>query len=130
MSWTTIRDGMKTRLATISGLTTFDVMPDTLPNKDNAVVLPGDPLIEIGAHGSKKLINLIVRLRCARATSKETAAALDTYVDGIEAAVNGDRTLGGAVDVCFLTGVQSYGNPDPLVKQLETDVIFRAYGTA
>lgn len=129
MSWATIRDGMKTRLATISGLTTFDVMPDTLPNKDNAVVLPGDPLLEPAAHGAKKFINVIVKVRCSRASAKDGAAALDGYLASIESAVDGGRTLGGAVDDCQLRNVQTYINAEAQ-GVFEADVLFRAYGSA
>lgn len=120
---------MNTRIDTISGLTTFDVQPDSLPNKDNAIVLPGDPLLEPAAHGAKKYINVIVRLRCARATAKDAQAALDGYIASVEGAVNADRTLSGAVDDCQLRAIQGYAN-EGTQGQFETDVLFRALGTA
>lgn len=129
MSWATIRDGMKTRLATISGLATYDTMPDVLNNKDVAAVIPGDPVLEPTGHGRKTAVNIVVRVRCSRATSKDASDALDAYIwptgaNSIPAAVDAGRTLGGTVDDIRWTRMQSYVSETQGVQQ--ADLLFQA----
>lgn len=134
MSWATIRDGMKTRLDTISGLKAFDVMPDSLPNANCAVVLPGDPVFEPAAHGLKVSVNIIVMVRCTRATAKDAQDALDAYIwmtgtSSVPAAVNAGRTLGGAADDCQFVRVSGYGVPENTQGAMQANIMFRAMVT-
>lgn len=133
MSWATIRDGMKTRLSTISGLVPYDVQPDTMPNKDVAVVLPGDPVLESTGHGKKTLVNIIVRVRCSRATSKDSSDALDAYIwpsggNSIPSAVDGGPTLSGTVDDVRWSRTENYGSEVQGVHQ--ADLLFQAMVSA
>jgi hypothetical protein len=136
MSWATIRDGMKARLATISGLVAYDVMPDNLPDHDVAIVLPGDPLIEPAGHQRKVDINIRVVVRCTRATARDAQDALDAYIwptgaSSIQAAVEAGRTLGGAADDTQFVRVVQYGPSATDNKgQWQADVMFRAKVTA
>ena len=80
MSWATIRTGMEALIDNISGLTVHPVMKDTLPEKNVAVILPGDPLLEHSGHGAAVLVNVRVVVRVLRATAEDCQDALDAYV--------------------------------------------------
>lgn len=118
MSWATIRDGMKTRLATISGLQAKDVVPANMQNdRDIAVVVPDDPLIERAAHGGAFDVMFSVVVQCARGPVGEAQDAIDAYVwpsgtNSIQAAVEGDPTLGGVVDDTQFMRVTGYRSTD------------------
>ena len=127
-TWAEIRDGMKTRLATISGLSNYDVMPKTLPDKDSAVVLYGDPLVSPSAHGSKVNVNLKVVVRCMRGDLKDAQDAIDAYLwsvgtNSIVAAVYAGRTLGGAVDDTQWLSTGSVGMLDDGAVQAEINFL-------
>lgn len=135
MSWVTIRTGMETRLATISGLKAFDKMPSSLPNQNVAVVLPGEPVIEAAGHGNKVDVHIRVVVRCVRATAEDAQAALDVYIwpsggSSVQAAVEGGPTLGGAVDDVRFVRVGSYGSVENTAGGFQADIIFRAKVTA
>lgn len=103
-TWAEIRDGMKTRLATISGLTARDVMPKVVADKNFAAVVYGDPLLLPAAHAGKVSVSVLVIVRVSRGGNIDDAQdAIDAYLwptgaSSIIAAVNGDRTLGSKVD--------------------------------
>ncbi len=136
MSWATIRDGMKTRLDTISGLKAHDVLPSVMPDANVAVVLPGEPLLEPSGHAGMVDVNIRVVVRCSRATVQDAQNALDAYVwpsgtNSIQAAVEGGPQLGGAVDDCRFVRVAAYGTVEDAGTQTKTagamqaDVMFR-----
>lgn len=134
MSWATIRDGMKTRLDTISGLSARDTAPDSLPERDTATVLPGEPLISPSGHRGKVEVNIIVRVRCSRGKVRDSQDALDPYLwptgtKSIIAAVDGGPTLNAAVDACQFVTVQNYGGIEGSAA-VQADVVFRGIVTA
>ncbi len=117
MTWGAIRDGFKTRLDTISGLSARDVMPDTLPDRDTATVLPGNPLLTSAAHGGKVEVNTRILVRCNRGKLNDSQDALDTFLwptgaNSIIAAVAGDLTLDGSVDDTRFVSVSAYSGED------------------
>lgn len=131
MSWASIRTGMETRLATISGLVAHDVMAANLPDKDVAVVLPGDPLIEPSGHGGDVAVNIRVVVKCKRGDVADAQKALDAYIwpsgaSSVIAAVDGDGTLGGAVDGTLFSRVANYGASEGEAGAFQADVQFRA----
>ena len=102
-TWAEIRDGMKTRLATISGLSTFDVMPATVADKNVAAVIYGEPLITPAGHSTATFVNVRVIVRVSRGDFGDAQDALDAYIwrtgtNSIIAAVLADSTLGSKVD--------------------------------
>ena len=130
MTWATIRDGFKTRLATIDGLTAHDVMPDSLPDKDVAVVLPGEPLFEPQSTDGLLSVNLRVVVRCFRGRGTDAQDALDAYLwpsgdKSVVAAVYADATLDGAVDDTQFTFVGAYGAVQDKPGAFQADVNFR-----
>lgn len=135
MSWATIRTGMETRLATISGLVAHPMMRETLPDKNIAVVLPGEPLIDAAGHGPYYWINVRVVVRVARATAEDAQAALDAYVwpsgaNSIIAAVDADPTLAGTVDPVQFQRVANYGPSEGEQGKWQADLLFRMQGGA
>lgn len=127
MSWARIRDGMRDRLATVQGLQAFDVMPATLPDRNVAVVLPGDPLFQPAGHRGKVSVAIRVVVRCTRATVKDAQDALDALIwpgGGVIAAVEGDPTLGGAVDDCAYVRVTNYGAVEGKPGSVQAEVEF------
>jgi hypothetical protein len=132
MSWVGVRDGVKTRLDTISGLSARDTMPETLPDKDTATVLPGDGnFIEPSSHGTLWKARFVIMVRCVRSKLKDSQDALDVYINptgasSVIAAVYGDRTLGGVVDDVKCLGVAGYRGVDNTVG-VQADVQFEAY---
>lgn len=115
MSWITIRDGIDTTLTNaITGLTVRDTVPDTIADKDFAVVLYGDTVLEPAGHGTKTMVNFRVAVRCARATLEDAQEALDAYIwptgsGSIIAAIKAAGTLQGTVDATRWVSVDRVG---------------------
>ena len=114
MTWKTIRDGVKTRLDTISGLSARDTAPASLPDKDTATVLPGEPVIAPAGHNGFMKVMFSVFVRCNRGKITDSQDALDDYItttgaSSIVQAIHGDRTLSGTVDDVRFVNVRGYG---------------------
>lgn len=112
MTVSTIRDGIKTRLATISGLNAYDTVPDN-PSPPFATVLPTgieyDTAMADGAHTYRFTILVAV----GRVMEGVAQDALDAYCDAtgassIRAAMRGDRTLSGACYDSRVTEMRNY----------------------
>jgi hypothetical protein len=117
-SFSSIRDGLKTRLATIANLNTYDVMPEN-PIAPAAIV--GGPM------GKEFQVNYVVRGAppgvvewilpvwiYIEAMDGETAQNLiDLYLGttgarSVRRAIEGDRTLGGVAQSVRVTKVENY----------------------
>lgn len=120
-SVTQIRQGIATRLATISGLRVHAfVVGDVAPPA--AVVIPGDPgrknamAIAYDAtmgRGSDDFL-FTVLLLVANKVERASQEALDTYLAGsgassIKAAIEGEDSLGGVAHFTRVVGVRDYG---------------------
>lgn len=122
-TWVAIRDGMKTRLATISGLVAKDTVPKVgTADKNLAIVVYGEPFMEQAGHGDMVDIHLRVIVRVQRSKAEEMQDAIDAYIwptgtNSIIAAVAADPTLGGIVDDTQWQGTGSIG---PLVDDQAT----------
>lgn len=102
-----IRDGLKTRLETISALAVaFDTFPDRVV-VPAAVVVPGANVARYHGSGNDAgqltTFTFHIEVLVSRWEPHSAQDALDAYVSGtesVEAAVRGDKTLGGnAYDV-------------------------------
>lgn len=134
MSWATIRDGVKTRLDTISGLSARDTIPDSLPDKDTATVMPSPAVLSPTGHATKTAVSLFVLIRCVRGRLRDSQDALDAYIwptgtNSIIAAVYADRTLSGTVDDIRWTGTDSY-TPVEGTTGVQANVNFIAFVSA
>jgi hypothetical protein len=109
-----IRDGLKTRLATIVGLNAYDTVPGTL-TVPAAIVEPDEPVIVFDStmgRGSDDLyftVLVLVQIGTVRAAQD----ALDAYLAGsgtgsVKAAVEGDMSLGGVVSFARVARADGY----------------------
>lgn len=116
-----LREGLKTRLDTVSGLRAHaQVVGDV--NPPAAVVIPGDPSRKNSmvvnydstmGRGSDDFMFTILLLVSAK-VERVSQDALDDYLDGsgatsIRAAIAADGTLGGIAHFTNVTGVRDYG---------------------
>mgnify|MGYP001611731817 FL=1 len=96
---TTLRDALEPRLETISGLEVLDHAPDGIMVTPVAIIHPPGTRQRqtfSGAH----LYRFEIELRLVGAVPGDVWAALDSYMaptgsSSIEAAIDGDKTLGG-----------------------------------
>lgn len=97
-----VRDGLKTRLQTISGLRVYDLIPDTV-SPPAAVVGQLDFTFDINNARGLDQANCDVLVIVQRLSERVAQDKLDAFLAGsgsgsIKAAIEGDRTLGGAVN--------------------------------
>lgn len=106
-----VRDGLKTRLLTISGLRAYDLIPDTV-TPPAAVVGQLDFTFDIDNARGLDQAQVDVLVIVQRFSERSGQNLLDTYLSGagstsIKAAIEGDRTLGGAVNTLRVTGAEA-----------------------
>ena len=97
-----VRDGLKTRLQTISGLRVYDLIPDNV-TPPAAVVGQLDFTFDINNARGLDQANCDVLVIVQRLSERVAQDKLDAFLAGsgagsIKAAIEGDRTLGGAVN--------------------------------
>ncbi len=106
-----VRDGLKTRLQTISGLRCYDLVPDQV-NPPAAVVGQLDFTFDIDNARGLDQANVDVIVIVQRFSERAGQNRLDAYLAGsgtgsIKAAIEGDRTLGGACQTLRVTSAES-----------------------
>jgi hypothetical protein len=111
MNVSTVRDGLKTRLQTITGLRAFDLIPE-VPTPPCAIVGQLDFTFDIdNARGlDQAYVDIYVIVQ--RFDARSGQDKLDAYLAGsgagsIKAALEGDRTLGGAVQTLRVLSAES-----------------------
>ena len=113
-SLTTLRSGLATRLATISGLRSSATIPDN-PQPPVAVVIPArityDQAFGRGSDEYEFTITLIV----GRVVDRTSQTNLDAYCassgsSSVKAAIEADPTLGGAALDCRVTAMTNQGS--------------------
>jgi hypothetical protein len=99
VSISTIRDGLATNLATISGLRTSADLPD-LPNPPIAVVALNNVTYDQAFQGGMVFYNFTITVIVGRVSERTAQVKLNAYAStgagGIKTAVESDKTLGGA----------------------------------
>ena len=103
----TVRTNLKTRLSTISGLKTYDHIPDSV-NVPAAVVGQLDITFDAAMNRGLDTANCTVLLIVGRMSETAGQAKLDGYLAGsgsssVKAAIEGDVTLSGAVQTLRVT---------------------------
>lgn len=101
----TIRTNLATRVATISGLRASAYLPEQV---SPPMALIGGPTsarrLAIGS--SKRRWSIPIRVLVSSASNRAGQNALDDYLvlgtTSIDDAIDGDKTLGGAVDTCIV----------------------------
>ena len=110
MNISTVRDGLKTRLQTITGLRAYDVIPDKV-TPPCAIVGQLDFTFDIdNARGLDQAscdIYVIVQRLDARSGQNKLDECLGSGSKSIKSAIEGDRTLGGAVNTLRVTGAEA-----------------------
>lgn len=111
MTVSTVRDNLKTQLATISGLRTYDIIPDSI-NVPCAVVGMLDMDFDATMNRGYDRATLDVILITGRMSERSAQNTLDTYLSGsgnssIKAVVEANKTLSGAVQTLRVTAATS-----------------------
>lgn len=124
MNVSNVRDGLKTRLATITGLRVWDVIPDQV-TPPGAVVGQLDFTFDIDNARGVDLANVDIYVIVQRMDARSGQNKLDGYLAGsgsssIKAAIEADRTLGGTVNTLRVTRAEAG-------TYLQGDVTFLSY---
>lgn len=112
-----LRAGLKTRLATISGLRAYDKWPGNV-TPPGAIVMPVDGEYDQVMGDNPDTVYKFEVTLAVQLGSYETAQdKLDEYVNpagarSVRAAINGDRTLGGVADATWVRRFREYGTLD------------------
>ena len=111
MTLQAVADGLEARLATVSGLRVFDHVPDVF-STPCAFVLPGDVEYWGSFAGGNVEQSWTATVVVGRTSDRASQRTLNAYMgyDGassIRAAIEADRTLGGACDTCIVTSAQN-----------------------
>lgn len=132
MNIATVKDGVKTRLETISGLYVLDRWPDNVI-PPCAIVLVEEVVYDntFGRGGDGSLFT--VRIVVGRVDDAAAQDTLDGYLAGsgsgsVKTAIEADATLSGAVDTCRVERAKRYGVVDPGgVQYLACDFALRVW---
>lgn len=106
-----IRKGLADNLSAIEGLRVSDVMVDA-PRPPQAVITPLRVDYDLNARRGADEYQFVVTLLVGRADSRTAQNSLDAYVVGpnsVKAAIEADRTLGGAANTCRVIEMRNYG---------------------
>lgn len=110
MNVSTVRDGIKTRLQTITGLRAYDVIPDKV-TPPCAIVGQLDFTFDIDNARGLDQASLDVYVIVQRLDARSGQNKLDEYLGSgsksIKTAIEGDRTLGGAVNTLRVTSAEA-----------------------
>ena len=106
-----IRDGIKKNLSSIDGLRTYDIVPDVIV-PPCVVVGQLDFTFDLNNARGLDQANLDVFVIVQRFSERAAQDKLDKYLAGsgdysIKAAIESDRTLGGACDTLRVTTAES-----------------------
>jgi hypothetical protein len=107
MNPTAVRAGLSTALDTIAGLRTFDNVPDSL-SPPAAVVEPVEVTFDEAMQRGLDMYRAYVLVIVGRMSERSASDRLDAYLAGsgassIKAAIEADKTLGGACDTLQVT---------------------------
>lgn len=109
-----IKTAIATKLATISGLRTFDYQPDQI---NPPFAWP--TLQRIDYHyamaGGRSEYQFVITVVAGRQTDRYPERQLDQYLDftnGIRGAIMADQTLGGVVQACIVTSAGNISSID------------------
>ena len=99
-------------MATISGLRTSATVPDA-PRPPIAIVMPERVVYDLNANRGADTFFFTIMLIVGRADDRSAQNQLDAFLVGngsIKAAIEGDRTLGGAANTCRVTEMGNYSS--------------------
>jgi hypothetical protein len=105
-----LRQGIATNLATINGLRVSPTMLDA-PRPPVAMVYPDTVEYDLNANRGADTFTFIVYVLVGRADDRTAQNRLDAYVVGdgsVKAAIESDRTLGGAANTLRVVSMENY----------------------
>ncbi|CAB4157227.1 hypothetical protein UFOVP688_9 [uncultured Caudovirales phage] len=113
-SISSIRTGLATRLATITGLRTAATIPDN-PNPPIAIVIPDSINFDDTFHRGMDTLNFKILVIVGRADERTAQNSIDGFCatsgsSSVKAAIEGDKTLGGTAYDCRVTTMSNYGS--------------------
>ena len=113
MTIQTIRQGIATNLATITGLRTSAFVPDN-PTPPIAIVVPERVDYDTAMRRGLDTFTFKVLVIAQRASERGAQNTLDAFCDStgatsVKAAIESDRSLGGAANDCRVTDLTDYG---------------------
>ena len=102
-----LRQGIATRLATISGLRVSATIPDQ-PNPPQAIVFPGRVLYDLSYSRGGDEYEFSVLIILGRVSERTAQASLDAYCNpsgpsSVKTAIEAEATLGGKAFDCRVT---------------------------
>ena len=104
MTPSSVRDGLKTALATITGLRTYDIIPDGIAPPAAVVgLLSLDFDMSMQRyldHGDIEVMVIVGRMSERAAQDKLDAYLAGSGTGSVKAAIEADTTLGGSVQTC------------------------------
>lgn len=114
MNIANIRAGLKTRLATISGLRCYETVPDQFSPPAAIVGMPTSIQFDFVFGRAADRLTYPVRLLVAKATDRSAQERLEQYLDGsgalsVKTAIEADPSLGGAANVTRVLSAQGLG---------------------
>jgi hypothetical protein len=107
-----MREGIAANLSTISGLRTSWYVPDD-PKPPIAVVLPDNVRYDVAFRRGLDQYTFFVFVIVGRVNERTAQSLIDSYCDpsgssSIKAAIESDRTLGGAAYDCRVEELRNY----------------------
>lgn len=105
-----LRQGIADNLSSIYGLRVSPTMLDA-PRPPVAMVYPDTVEYDLNANRGADTFTFIVYVLVGRADDRTAQNRLDAYVvgpDSVKAAIEADRTLGGAADTLRVTSMENY----------------------
>jgi hypothetical protein len=114
LTMASVRDGLKTRLATITGLRAHDTVPDSLNPPAAIVSLPTAIEYDLAMSRGLDKVTYPITVVVSRASERSGQDKLDAYCNSsgstsIKTAIEGDKTLGGTASTCRVSEVSRVG---------------------
>jgi hypothetical protein len=112
-----VKDGLKARINSISGLRAFDYQPDQVNPPFAFPTLDTVTYHQTGMASGGVVMNFTITLIVNRSSERTAQDQLDQYMnwDGaksLRAAIESDRTLGGVCDDLIVTNAENLTNID------------------
>lgn len=112
-----VKDGLKARIETISGLRAFDYQPDQVNPPFAFPTLDTITYHQTGMASGGVVMNFTITLIVNRASERTAQDQLDQYMSfsgaqSLRAAIEADRTLGGVCDDLIVTNAENLTNID------------------
>jgi len=112
-----VKDGLKTRLETISGLRAFDYQPEQVNPPFAFSTLDDIQFHQTGMGSGGVVMTFTVTLIVHRQSERVAQDEIDKYTafsgaQSVRAAIEGDRTLGGVCDDLIVSSAENFTNID------------------